>query len=158
MTTTAPRSTAQRLADVRALLAGPMLHGWVATAAPDGTGNPLPHLVPLSVVWLGERLVIALELTSRTARGLQASGVVRVGLGTTTDVVLVDAVLERSVPVAEAPTELADGYAAGTDWEPRSSGGSYGYVVLRPERIQAWRDEPEIAGRTVMRWGRWLES
>jgi hypothetical protein len=29
--------------------------------------------------------------------------------------------------------------------------------VLRPERIQAWREADEIAGRTLMRDGAWLD-
>jgi hypothetical protein len=29
------------------------------------------------------------------------------------------------------------------------------YVVLRPERIQAWRERNELSGRTLMRAGRW---
>jgi hypothetical protein len=32
----------------------------------------------------------------------------------------------------------------------------YLYLVLRPDRVQAWRDENEIAGRTLMRNGTWL--
>jgi len=28
--------------------------------------------------------------------------------------------------------------------------------VLRPEQIQAWREENELAGRTLMRGGAWL--
>jgi hypothetical protein len=30
------------------------------------------------------------------------------------------------------------------------------FVVLRPDRIQAWREEYELAGRTLMRGGAWL--
>ena len=39
---------------------------------------------------------------------------------------------------------------------PAHAGEGYVYVVLAPERIQAWREADEIAGRTLMRGGRWL--
>jgi len=42
------------------------------------------------------------------------------------------------------------------DWDPRTAGASHAYLVLRPERIQAWREENELAGRTLMRDGTWL--
>jgi len=29
-------------------------------------------------------------------------------------------------------------------------------VLLRPDRVQAWREADEIAGRTIMRAGDWL--
>ena len=32
----------------------------------------------------------------------------------------------------------------------------YVFLVLRPERVQAWRESDEIAGRTLMRRGSWL--
>ncbi|HYF72806.1 MAG TPA: hypothetical protein VD864_08285 [Nocardioides sp.] len=67
---------------------------------------------------------------------------------------MVDAVLERAVPTAEAGA-LGEAYAAQADWDPRGSAG-YVYLVLRPERVQAWREADEIAGRTLMRDGAWL--
>jgi hypothetical protein len=77
-------------------------------------------------------------------------------VGTTRDVVMVDASLEQAVGVAEAPPGLADAYATQADWDPRASGGEFSFLVLRPHRTQAWRDEEEIADRTVMRDGGWL--
>lgn len=67
---------------------------------------------------------------------------------------VVDAVLEAAVPVEEAG-EIAETYAAQADWEPRVSAG-YLYLVLRPTRVQVWREANEIPGRTIMRDGRWL--
>lgn len=90
-----------------------------------------------------------------TARGIASSGRARVAVGPTRDVVMIDAVLERTVPVADAG-ELGEAYAGQADWDPRQSGGSYQYVVLAPRRIQAWREVDEIAGRTIMRDGAWL--
>lgn len=146
-----PRSAEQRRADTLARLAAPVLDGWVASAGPAGA-----HLVPLSVHWTGERLVIAVDLASVTARNIAASGRARIGLGATRDVVMVDATLDRAVPVADAPAELADGYAGQSDWDPRAAPDGYGYLVLAPRRIQAWREANEIAGRTLMRDGAWL--
>src|SRR3954470_14367036 len=99
----APRPLERRRADAEARLAAVPCDGWVATATAGPDGAPLAHLVPLSVAWFGGRVVLALELASRTARGVRATGRARIGVGPTRDVVLIDAVLERAVPVAEAP-------------------------------------------------------
>jgi len=70
--------------------------------------------------------------------------------------VVLDAVLESTVPVPEAEVGLADAYAAQADWDPRSAGPTYVILVLRPVRVQAWREVDEIAGRTLMRDGVWV--
>ncbi len=114
----------------------------------------MAQLVPLSMAWAQERIIIAVSATSRTARDIQGAGHCRVGLGPTRDVVMVDALLEAAVPVEEAGG-IAEAYAAQADWDPRASTG-YVYLVLRPTRIQAWREANEIPGRTIMRDGRWL--
>lgn len=145
-----PRDAHTRKADTLARLREPAADVWVASAA-DGVA----HLVPLSLAWLDERVVLALEERSATARNVTAAGAARLGVGPTRDVVMVDAVLERTVPVAAAPPELADGYAAQADWDPRDAEG-YVFLVLRPVRIQAWREVNELAGRTLMRDGAWL--
>lgn len=145
-----PRDRPTRKADVLAMLATPALDVWVATASPAGS----PHLVPLSLGWVDERVVIAVEASSLTARNLAASGEARLAAGPTRDVVMIDAALSRSVDVG-ADAALAAAYAAQTDWDPRHSNG-YVFLVLRPVRIQAWRESNEIPGRTLMRDGRWL--
>jgi hypothetical protein len=150
-----PRSQAQRRTDTLAKLGAPVTDVWVATASANG-GEASPYLVPLSLAWLDERVVLALESTSRTARNLGAQQVARLGVGPTRDVVLIDVVLESVVEVSQAPAALADGYAAQSDWDPRDAGEGYVYVILRPERIQAWREADELPGRTLMRDGRWL--
>ena len=146
-----PRGRQQRRADTLAKLTAPRADVWVASASDAG----VPYLVPLSLAWLDDRVVLALAGSSRTARNIAARGTARLGVGPTRDVVMIDAVLERSVPVAAAGA-LADGYAAQSDWDPRDSGGDYVYLVLRPDRIQAWREADEIAGRLLMRDGAWL--
>jgi hypothetical protein len=147
-----PRDPGTRKADTLAKLHEPAVDVWVASAA-DGVA----HLVPLSLAWLDERVVLALDEASVTARNVAAAGAVRLGLGPTRDVVMIDAALERTVPVADAPAGLGDGYAAQADWDPRTDAGEgYVYLVLRPVRIQAWREANELSGRTLMRDGTWL--
>ena len=152
MATGAPRTGEERKADVLAKLGARHADVWVASAPEAGPA----HLVPLSLAWDGEHVIIAIEAASLTARNIVASGRARLALGDTRDVVMVDAVLNRAVGVGEAEPDLADAYAGQADWDPRVSGGGYSFVLLRPHRIQAWRDESEIVDRTVMRDGTWL--
>ncbi|MGK5684552.1 pyridoxamine 5'-phosphate oxidase family protein [Actinoplanes sp. URMC 104] len=145
-----PRSKHQRKTDVLARLSAPVTDAWVATADGD-----LPYLVPLTLLWHDERIWLATALRSPTARNLAASGRARVGLGATRDVVMVDAVLAGTVPVAESG-EAGQAYADRNDWDPRTAGDDYAFLVLRPERIQAWREVDELPGRLLMRDGAWL--
>jgi hypothetical protein len=157
MTLPEPRSRAERKADTLAKLRAAEADAWVSSASvsSDG-GGPSPYLVPLSFAWIDEQLVIALESTSRTARGIEAHRVARLGLGLTRDVVMIDVVLERTVEAQSAPPELVDRYSSQAGWNPESEGGSYVYLFLRPERIQAWKESNELPGRTLMRAGTWL--
>jgi hypothetical protein len=151
MTPAEPRARAQRKADTLAKLRGPVADAWVATASSAG-----PYLVPLTLAWLRDRIVLASDGKAPTVANIAATGKARLSLGATRDVVMIDALLEETFPVAEAPPWVADGYAAVTDWDPRQAGGSYVYLILRPDRIQAWRESNEISGRTLMREGEWL--
>jgi hypothetical protein len=145
-----PRDAATRKSDALAMLAGDVVDVWVATASSAGA----PYLVPVSLAWVDERAVIAVAKSSATARNLLGSGTARLAVGPTRDVVMIDAVLERSVDVAE-DAQLGEAYVAQADWDPRPSPG-YVFLVLRPMRLQAWREVNEIAGRTLMRDGAWL--
>ncbi|HEY0888484.1 MAG TPA: pyridoxamine 5'-phosphate oxidase family protein [Nocardioides sp.] len=147
---TGPRDAATRKADTLAMWATPHIDTWVATASPQGD----PHLVPLSLGWIEERFVLAVQATSRTARDLAATGRARLAVGPTRDVTMVDAVLERQVGVDE-DAALGEAYAAQADWDPRGD-AAFVFLVLRPQRVQAWRESDEIAGRTLMRSGTWL--
>jgi hypothetical protein len=144
------RDRETRKADTLAMLVTPAIDTWVATASAAGA----PHLVPVSLAWVAERVVIAVERSSRTAHNLSASGEARLGVGPTRDVVMIDAALETVVDVA-ADDALGAAYAAQADWDPRGEAG-YVFLVLRPVRVQAWREANEIAGRTLMRGGTWL--
>ena len=145
-----PRDPDTRKADTLAMLATPAIDVWVATASAAGA----PHLVPLSLAWVEARVVIAVEASSVTARNLTTAGEARLAVGPTRDVVMIDAVLDRAVEVAD-DAALATAYAAQADWDPRDSMG-YTFLVLRPVRLQAWREANEIPGRTLMRDGYWL--
>lgn len=150
MTVAEPRDPATRKADTLALLTTPAIDVWVATASGAGT----PYLVPVSLAWVDERAVIAVEASSLTARNLVASKSARLAVGPTRDVVMIDAELERTADVG-ADDALGEAYAAQADWDPRGSTG-YVYLVLRPLRLQAWREANEIPGRTLLRDGTWL--
>lgn len=144
------RSAAQRRLDALAKLNNDE-DIWVATGDIDGAA----HLVPLSLCWHDGSVVVAVEARSRTARNVAASGQARAALGPTRDVVMIDAAA-TVLPKADAPQALVDAYKERTGWDPGTGGGDWVYLVLRPQRVQAWRDEQEIEGRTVMRNGTWV--
>jgi hypothetical protein len=146
----APRDVVTRVVDTHALLRTPGVDAWVATSSAEG-----PHLVPLTPARLDDDgVLLATGRASRTVRNLEATPTARLAYGQPRDVVLVDATLDRVVDV-EADAALGAAYAAQADWDPRGSAG-FCFVVLRPHRVQAWRDEAELTGRTVMRSGAWL--
>lgn len=145
-----PRDRAARKADLLAALTAPAADVWVATASADA----MPYLVPLSLAWIDERAVIALERASVTARNLAASNVARLAVGPTRDVAIIDVALERSLGVDD-DARIGAAYAAQADWDPRGL-AAYVFLVLRPVRIQAWRESNELAGRLLMRDGEWL--
>lgn len=147
-----PRSAEERKADALAKLTARHADLWMASASSGGSA----HLVPLSFAWDGEHIIIATDSSSVTARNIADSGRGRLALGGTRDVVAVDVLLVECIHVADAPRQFADHYAMQADWDPRSADDNYVYILLRPDRIQVWGEENEIAGRTVMRDGAWL--
>jgi hypothetical protein len=147
-----PRSRSERRADTLALLTG-QVDCWVASASASGDA----YLVPLSFVWNGSRLVLATAAATRTARNLERAGRIRLALGTTRDVVMIDGVVDIVDGEAIAPA-LADAFARGTGWEPRQEAAPYVYLLVTPRRIQAWREENELPDRTLMEDGRWIEA
>jgi hypothetical protein len=148
----ATRSTEERKADALAKLTAVNANVWVASASPSGA----VYLVPVSHTWNGTEVVVATGPSSRTVANITANPKVRLALGETRDVVMIDAVLVNVVPIPHAPAALADGYAAQAGWDPRSDEGDYVYLVLGPERIQVSREGEELTGRTVMRNGAWV--
>lgn len=125
---------------------------WVATADPaSGT----PYLIPLSFLWDGTTLLIATPASSPTSRNLQASGHVRLGVGVTRDVILIEGTVE-TIAASELPNEIGDAFATKTGFDPRQLSTPYLYFRVRPQRLQAWREANELEGRELMREGRWL--
>ncbi len=149
-TSTAPRSRSARRRDTEHRLAHD-IDLWVASASRDG----VPHLVPLSFDWDGESVLLATPATSPTGRNLAASHTVRLGLGPTRDVTMLEGGVEV-VALEDLPGVEADRFATRTGFDPRSEGGSYAWFRVRPRRVRAWREADELAGRDLMRDGEWL--
>ena len=127
---------------------------WVATASADS----VPYLVPLSFCWDGETLLIATPAGSPTGRNLAARGTVRLGLGPTRDVSMIDGDVEV-LEIGALPRERADRFAARTGFDPRTpstTGTPYRWFRVTPRRVQAWREADELAGRELMRDGNWI--
>lgn len=144
-----PRTRGQRRRDALDRLARD-IDVWVATADPK-TGTP--YLVPLSFLWDGSTLLVATPAASPTARNLRATGKVRLGLGPTRDVVLIEGTVQ---PLTEISTELGDAFASKTGFDPRELSTEYLYFRVYPQRIQAWREANELPGRDLMRGGHWV--
>ncbi len=124
---------------------------WVASASEIG----MPYLVPLSFDWDGETVLLATPADSPTGRNLASTGEVRLGLGDTRDVT----VIEGTVQVLEIdalPRELGDRFAARSGFDPRTLGTRFRWFRVTPRRVQAWREENELTGRDLMRNGQWL--
>lgn len=142
-----PRDATTRVADTRDRLERDA-DAWIASAGPEG-----PWLVPLSPLWDGERIWFMHNEASPTTSNVRADQRVRVAFGPTRDVVLIDGTAE-----VRPSADLAD--ALLTSWQERHGGDPRSWaevtIVVRPERIQAWREENELSGRTIMRDGHWL--
>jgi pyridoxamine 5'-phosphate oxidase-like protein len=146
----APRSPEQRRADTLHRLETDV-DVWVSTADP-GTG--MPYLVPLSFLWDGATVLISTPERSPTSRNLQATGRLRLGLGPTRDVVVIEGTA-RPLADGELSKGLGDAFAEKTGFDPRELGG-YRFFRITPVRVQAWREENELHGRLLMRDGEWL--
>ena len=80
---------------------------------------------------------------------------VRLGLGPTRDVTIIDGSVE-TLPIDALTAAQADRFATRTGFDPRREDTEYSWFLIRPVRIQAWREADELAGRDLMRDGRWL--
>src|SRR3954451_23948155 len=148
-----PRTGPQRKADTLSKLEAVNGDVWVATASNAGAA----HLVPLSYAWHDERVVLAAEADSVTVRNVRESGRPRLGFGPARDVLIIDAARGRIVAIADgAATDVVEAYASQTDWDPSLDPGSLVFVLMRPLRVQAWRESNELSGKLLMRDGTWL--
>lgn len=127
---------------------------WVATA---GAEDDAPYLVPLSFLWDGTTLLVATPSASPTGRNLRATGKVRLGVGLTRDVVLIEGTA-HPLETGELPADIGDAFAAKTGFDPRDLTEHYLYFRVHPQRLQAWREVNELKGRDLMRDGRWLDD
>jgi hypothetical protein len=151
-TPSAPRPRPLRRRDTEHRLAHDV-DVWVATASADG----VPYLVPLSFDWDGETLLVSTPAGSPTGRNLAVRGTVRLGLGPTRDVSMIDGEVEV-LEIDALPRERADRFAARTGFDPRTpspSGTPYRWFRVTPRRVQAWREADELTGRELMRDGAW---
>ena len=148
--TAPPRSPAERRRDTEHRL-NHDVDVWVATASVDGG----PYLVPLSFDWDGEALLLATPTNSPTGRNLAATRSVRLGLGHTRDVAIIDGQVEI-FEIDALPRERGDRFAERTGFDPRLEANRYRWFRILPRRIQAWRESNELAERDLMRDGRWL--
>ena len=128
------------------------IDAWVATA--DGDSGT-PYLVPLSFLWDGATLLVATPSSSPTSRNLQATEKVRLGIGPTRDVVLIEGTA-HGLAAAEIPDEVGDAFAAKTGFDPRRLTTPYLYFRIHPRRLQAWREANELPDRDLMRCGQWI--
>jgi hypothetical protein len=123
----------------------------VASASADGA----PYLVPLSFDWDGEALLLATPKDSPTGRNLAVSRAVRLGLGHTRDVSMIEGEVEV-LEIDVLPQEWGERFAARTGFDPRAEAAPYRWFRIFPRRIQAWREANELPDRELMREGRWL--
>jgi hypothetical protein len=145
------RSRSQRILDTLAKLRDDV-DLWVASA--DERGGA--YLVPLSFYWDDATLTIATPRTSPTAVNLLRSRSARVALGPTRDVVMVEGHVEE-LPIG-VDVALEDAHARATGFDPRTEPEDYVYLRITPQSIQAWREANELAGRQLMRRGRWVDG
>jgi hypothetical protein len=145
-----PRSRAERRRDPERRLRRDV-DVWVASASAEAA----PYLAPLSFDWDGKALLMATLIESPTGRNLAATRTVRLGLGHTRDVTMIDGEVEV-LEIDALPQERGDRFAARTGFDPRKLGTPYRWFRISPRRIQAWREENELPDRELMRDGRWL--
>ena len=104
------RSTAQRVDQAKSLLQHEA-DAWIATASAQGEG----HLVPLYLSWDGSSIILATEAGSATARNIAATGGARLPVGSTRDVVLIQA-SAIAVPCDEADESTCATFVSRTGW------------------------------------------
>ena len=144
------RSRAQRRRDTEHRLTHD-IDLWVASASADGA----PYLVPLSFDLDGEAVLIATPAKSPTGKNLAATRTVRLALGLTRDVSMIEGEVEV-LEIDALAQERGDRFVARTGFDPRVLATAYRWFRISPRRIQAWREVNELPDRELMRDGRWL--
>ena len=121
-----PRSRPQRRRDTEHRLSRD-IDAWVASASADGA----PYLVPLSFDWDGEALLMATPTDSPTGRNLAATRAVRLGLGHTRDVSMIEGEVD-DLEIGALPQQRRDRFAAHTGFDPRAPATLYRWVRISP--------------------------
>ncbi|MGH3997224.1 MAG: pyridoxamine 5'-phosphate oxidase family protein [Pseudonocardiaceae bacterium] len=146
-----PRPRAQRRRDTEHRLTHD-IDVWVASASADGA----PYLVPLSLDWDGEALLMATPTDSPTGRNLAATRAVGLGLGHIRDVSMIEGEVEV-LEIDALPRERGNRFVAHTGFDPRALATPYRrWFRISPRRIPAWREVNELPDRELMRDGRWV--
>lgn len=145
-----PRSREERKRNAVRLLETE-LDVWVGTA--DAAG--VPTLVPLTYLWDGEAVWLSTRPDNPTGANLAASGMVRLCLGTTRDVVHIEGAATAFTADA-LPAGVGDAFAAKDGWDPRKAQDRYDFYRVALEQLRAWGTVPELKGRLLMKGGRWL--
>jgi hypothetical protein len=83
---------------------------------------------------------MATPTNSPTGRNLAATRAVRLGLGHTRDVAMIDGEVEV-LEIGALPQERGDRFVAHAGFDPRASDTPYSWFRITPRRIQAWRGE-----------------
>jgi Pyridoxamine 5'-phosphate oxidase len=149
--TESPRSQQRRKQDALVQLEQEV-DAWIATADKE---SGAPYLVPLSFLWDGVSFLISTTSTSPTSRNLQATGKVRLGIGPTRDLLLIEGTA-KALDGSEISDEIGDAFAAKTGFDPRQLTDPYTYFRIHPRRLQAWREANELKDRELMRNGKWV--
>lgn len=144
-----PRSREQRKQDTLERLRQDE-DAWVATASSDS----VPTLVPLSFLWEDETgtLVMATRRTNPTAVNVTPGGPIRVTLGPTRDVVLIEGEA-RILEGTDLPAATREAFATKLRWNP--SGSRWVFLRITPHTVRAWREVNELADRDLMLSGKW---
>ena len=145
-----PRSRAQRRRDTEYRLTTE-IDVWAASASADGA----PHLVQLSFDWDGEALLMATPTDSPTGRNLAATRIVRLGLGGTRDVAMIEGDV-GVIAIRALSQERGDRFVAVAGFDPRALTTPYSWFRSTPRHVQAWREVNELPDRELMRDGHWL--
>ncbi len=124
---------------------------WIATASPAG----IPHLVPLSLAWHDNTILVATPSDTPTVRNVLATGRARASLDSATDVAII-AAAARAVDFGDVPDATKVAYVPRVGWNPEDEQGAWSLIALAPRLIHAWNGVAEIKGRTIMRRGAWV--
>ena len=123
---------------------------WISVSRANGSS----HMIPVSYVWDGERIVLATAENSVTVRSVNRSGRMRFSLPSTQDVVIIDA-SAMVVPLQKIDVTTHSLFRQTAGFDPERMKRPSVYILLTPERVHAWRTERELPGREIMTAGIW---